>query len=214
MTRPYMRGPIHQAKEAAQRARAQNWFRQYMGGKTLQEIGDENKVTREYVRQLITKFHGKVAHLGGRSFTAKWRRQEFLARKDAYSLKQHGCTFAQYLELRRFSRALMKRGVSPYQTPIRAYIQQRNNALARGIEWTFTLWSWWQLWQQSGKWGERGRRLNNYVMCRFNDTGPYSPDNVYFDTTSHNIIASCAKRFRGSHPMPSPPDSPSQVSAA
>lgn len=137
----------------------------YRDGKTLEQIGAVYGITRERVRQLLTKA-GVTRDQGGQAKRAERRRIDAALRRDARFLKRKGCTFAQYCELR----ALKK--------PTRAYSMQKKNADRRGIGWEFTLWQWWTLWQQSGRWDQRGRG-NNYMMCRIGDVGPYSIDNVF-----------------------------------
>jgi hypothetical protein len=66
------------------------------------------------------------------------------------------------------------------------YVQQRCVARTRKIDWLFTFETWWQMWQDSGKWAERGRKLGQYCMARKGDVGPYSPDNVEIVTNSKN----------------------------
>ena len=66
------------------------------------------------------------------------------------------------------------------------YTQQRCAARKRNIEWLFTFESWWKMWDDSGKWLERGRKLNQYCMARKGDIGPYSPDNVDIVVISTN----------------------------
>lgn len=58
------------------------------------------------------------------------------------------------------------------------YTEQRYIAKQRSIEWLFTFETWWDMWQQSGKWEQRGRKRGQWCMGRRGDTGPYSPDNV------------------------------------
>lgn len=72
------------------------------------------------------------------------------------------------------------------QTPLAKYRFQQNAARRRGIEWEFTFDSWWKVWEDSGKWDERGQLAHQFCMCRIKDRGPYSPNNVYIDTTSSN----------------------------
>ena len=138
----------------------------YKSGKTLQEIGDQFGLSRERVRQLITKWYGIRATDGGQHKLAENKRAKFEAKRNARSLKKWGCNFEQYIELREMQR------------PTRAYASQRRNAIRRGIGWDFNLWQWWSIWQQSGKWSQRGRG-QGYVMCRKGDSGPYSIDNVF-----------------------------------
>lgn len=70
--------------------------------------------------------------------------------------------------------------------PIAKYKTQRQHAARRGIEWGFTLETWWAVWERSGKWPLRGRRLGEYVMARVMDLGAYAPDNVRIKTSSAN----------------------------
>jgi len=81
-----------------------------------------------------------------------------------------------------------------YKTPMGKYIRQRANAHARAIAWEFTFDTWWKMWQESGKWEQRGRGVGCYYMCRTGDTGPYSPENCRIDTISANQKESWAVR--------------------
>ncbi len=67
-----------------------------------------------------------------------------------------------------------------------AYMDQRHNAKRRRIPWQFEFEQWKQWWIDTGKWEQRGRTKDAFVMCRFGDRGPYSIDNVYPETVSHN----------------------------
>ena len=71
-------------------------------------------------------------------------------------------------------------------SPKGKYKTQMKNAEIRGIPWEFTFDTWWKLWEESGKWDQRGRGSDQYQMCRTGDTGPYSPSNVRIDTTLSN----------------------------
>lgn len=70
--------------------------------------------------------------------------------------------------------------------PKGAYIRQRANAVRRGIKWDISFEEWWNVWQQSGKWEERGREAHQYCMSRKNDNGPYSVENVKIVTMKEN----------------------------
>lgn len=70
------------------------------------------------------------------------------------------------------------------QTPEYAYKEQRQAARQRDIPWEFTYQTWLAVWIMSGKLNERG--VSGYHMCRYNDTGPYSPANVYIAHHSVN----------------------------
>ena len=61
------------------------------------------------------------------------------------------------------------------RTPERKkYDDQKAKAKCRGIEFTLTFEEWWDIWQQSGKWAERGIRKGQYVMSRNADIGGYT----------------------------------------
>lgn len=158
----------------------------YRSGKTLQEIGDQFGVTRERVRQLLTKYFGIRAPDGGQHKLAEERRLKFEAKRNSASLKRWGCNFDQYVELRDMKK------------PTRCFAAQRQNAAKRGIGWEMSLWQWWSIWQQSGKWSQRGRG-QGYVMCRIGDAGPYAIDNVFIATAREN--SSDQKRKKSGLPM-------------
>lgn len=66
------------------------------------------------------------------------------------------------------------------------YKQQECQARNRKIEWLFTFETWWKMWEESGHWNERGRKIGQYCMARKGDIGPYSPDNVDIVVVSKN----------------------------
>lgn len=74
-------------------------------------------------------------------------------------------------ELREYNRQWFK-------SPLGRYHQHKGKSLYRGIEFLLTFEEWWDLWQTSGKWEERGRRKDQYVMARFGDQGAYELGNV------------------------------------
>jgi hypothetical protein len=82
------------------------------------------------------------------------------------------------------------------KTPKGKYSVQKRKAKRRGIEWQLTFEDWWEIWQQSGKWEERGWGKYKYAMCRHGDSGPYSRENVFIDTNAGNLAT--IPRTRGS----------------
>jgi DNA-binding CsgD family transcriptional regulator len=145
----------------------------YRSGKTLAEIGAQYGITRERVRQLLAKFFQMDASDGGQAKVAADKRAKFEADRNAKSLKKWGCNWDQYVIIRGLKK------------PTRAYATQRKNADKRGIGWELNLWQWWCIWQQSGKWAQRGRG-QGYMMCRKGDVGPYAVDNVFIATGCEN----------------------------
>lgn len=155
--------------------RSERMAAMYREGKTLVEIGAEFSVTRERVRQILTGQYGITASDGGARVRALAARKEFARKRDKRCLKKWGCNYQTY-------RSILKHK----DQPTYAYWQQRRNAIERGIGWELTLWQWWQIWDKSGRWNERGRG-HGYCMCRLNDTGPYAVDNVYIATGAENM---------------------------
>lgn len=68
------------------------------------------------------------------------------------------------------------------------YVQHKNHAKSRKIEFLLSLSEWKQIWEDSGKWELRGNRTGKYNMMRKNDSGPYSLSNVYIGTHSANVV--------------------------
>ena len=66
------------------------------------------------------------------------------------------------------------------------YASQKGKAKHRGIEFNLTYEEWWDIWQKSGKWAQRGARKGCYVMSRYNDTGAYEVGNVFIQTHEEN----------------------------
>ena len=71
------------------------------------------------------------------------------------------------------------------KSPEQRYATQQEQAKARGIPWHFTFETWWALW--APHWEERGKAKGKLQMCRYGDSGPYSPDNVRLDTLENNV---------------------------
>ena len=67
------------------------------------------------------------------------------------------------------------------------YAQRWNAENKRNIEWKLSFDEWKQLWLESGRYDQRGIYQGQYQMCRYNDKGPYSIDNVRIDTTESNL---------------------------
>lgn len=157
----------------------------YKDGYTLQQIAEQYGISRERVRQVISKIHGLSATDGGQHVTAEKRAAKILAKKDARVFKRCGCTYSQWLHLVELGRIMQAEGHGGDKTPTRAWTRQRWNAVKRGISFELSLWQWWKIWEASGKWDERGRG-QGYVMCRNNDEGPYAIGNVFIATAAQN----------------------------
>lgn len=74
-----------------------------------------------------------------------------------------------------------------YPEAAQRYKEHKKNAYRRRIGWGFTLKTWWDVWDKSGKWAHRGAKSGHYVMARFKDIGPYSPTNVEIILHTKNV---------------------------
>ncbi len=66
------------------------------------------------------------------------------------------------------------------------YRQNRNYAAKILVPWELTLGQWWKIWQDSGKWEERGRGTG-YGLTRIDTTKPFSVDNVVIETAQESM---------------------------
>lgn len=144
----------------------------FLSGKTLAEAGRGFGITRERARQIVAA-NGVAPADGGWRLVASIKRENRKSELEEKSIKKYG-----------FSRDEMTQHRS--SGAILAYRTQRNNAAKRGIKWEFIFKDWWDVWQASGHWHERGRGFD-YVMARHGDVGPYSPSNVYICTQDQNM---------------------------
>lgn len=180
-------------------ARADAMVAMFTAGQTLESVGALYGITRERVRQIIKKQAGIVGKDGGKAKRGEARRERARLKKEAKCQARWGCSVAEYKGLRAVERAMMDAGKGYYQTPRGAFTTQRYNSKFRNIEWKLTLWQWWTVWCDSGKWEQRGRG-RSYMMCRFGDAGPYEMGNVYIATGVHNASIQPNNPNRKSHP--------------
>jgi hypothetical protein len=66
------------------------------------------------------------------------------------------------------------------------YKEHAFNAKYRGIGFDISFEDWCNIWISSGKWEQRGKGKNKYVMSRHNDIGPYAIGNVSIKSQEEN----------------------------
>ena len=66
------------------------------------------------------------------------------------------------------------------------YACQKGKAKHRGIEFNLTYEEWWDIWEKSGKWEERGVNKGQYAMSRYGDQGAYEIGNVFIQPIGEN----------------------------
>ena len=81
----------------------------------------------------------------------------------------------------------MKTPLTKY-TPLEKYKIHKKNAKQRGILFNLTFEEWWDIWQKSGHWEERGSGRGSYCMSRYGDMGSYEISNVFIQTNAQNVI--------------------------
>ncbi|EXF45243.1 hypothetical protein BAY1663_02322 [Pseudomonas sp. BAY1663] len=147
-------------------------------GKTLREIGGMYAVSGERIRQILAA-HGVTGKQGGQAVRTAKRSAATRQKREQACLEKHGCTLEQFQSV---CTHRPKGSTSPYLI----FGWQRNHANFRGIEWKMSFWEWFSVWQESGKWEERGRGAGSYCMCRVGDEGAYELGNVYIGSIVHN----------------------------
>lgn len=160
----------------------------YTGGSTLEEISQVAGVTKQRIQQILAKHGIRRCHGGAwvRESKTERREKQKLAARDARCQRRWGITLTEWVSIR------AAHGPSPF---LRFY-QQLYNASRRSIPFLLTFREWWSIWQESGRWPERGRigDLHRYVMARIGDAGPYAIGNVRIVTQSENMIEYHVKR--------------------
>lgn len=142
----------------------------FKSGMTMQAIGDKFCMSRERVRQLISR-HGISRNDGGNYVSTDYQ-------------KIYGC-----------SREEVEFFVKNYPKCMLRFRTQRSTAKGqRGIEWKLTFKEWMEIWKDH--WPNRGRG-HKLVMCRFKDQGAYEVGNVFIAPGSFNNAAYAIRKWHG-----------------
>lgn len=158
----------------------------YKSGQTLEEIGAAFGVTRERVRQVVSKQFGVSSAEGGQAIKYFLKVRDKLEKQSQEVASRNARDFANWGMTTEEIRAVSDLPRSNKHHPLRKFNQQRTNAIKRGIEWGLTFKQWWGIWQESGFWDKRGKGAG-YCMARHGDSGGYAPENVYICTIGENF---------------------------
>ncbi len=161
-------------------ARTERMVGLFRTGNTLQQIGDEYGITRERVRQIISR--AGIKREDGGVYIKRFLNAAHKERKPKRDGRYHvfyGCSKEDAERLN------CGKKVSVKGSHAHLYSRQRRNANRRGIAWEITFPQWLEIWIASGHFDERGRG-KGYCMARFGDSGPYHPDNVEIITVAQN----------------------------
>ena len=145
--------------------------RLFRSGLTCREIAERRGVSRQAVNSVIRR-SGFGSMDGGHTLKARIKRECGQQRRNAEYLEKYGYGVDEMRKFRRLGVVLRFR-------------QQKRNAGKRGVRWELTFRQWWEAWQASGFWEERGRP--GYCMARKGDKGPYAVGNIYFCTIRQNF---------------------------
>ena len=144
----------------------------YRQGLTLAIIGEKFGLTRERVRQLVSK-QGITRLEGGISCVHAQKVERANTEAEARYQLKYGFSRAEMADFR-------KRRVT------HAYSQQKKNSAERGIAFRLTFKQWVAIWEASGKYDQRGRGIGRYVMSRIKDEGCYELGNVHIQLSTEN----------------------------
>lgn len=107
------------------------------------------------------------------------------------NLDRYRCTKEEWLFLRDLGLQMIEQGICGKDTtPLRAYQHQHTAAHRRDIEFKLSLMEWWDIWDVSGHWSDRGLG-RGWQMCRKGDLGAYEVGNVFIGEGAENLSAAC-----------------------
>lgn len=154
-------------------------------GATFQSIGEVFGVSKQAVQKKLSTVMRD--DLSGRAVRQFLNVEKIKEKKYSQKNKTERRIFDIWgLTLDVYTALKAKYGSSAISTsPLAKYKCQKSNAATRGIGWELTFAEWWQLWQASGKFDQRGRG-HGYVMARFGDSGTYEIGNVEIITAAQN----------------------------
>ena len=157
----------------AKAAREQAIVDRFKGGDTVTDIAGDFEMTYQGVHRILKK-HGLSRADGGKAKQMADRKAKETGTPSIQD--RHGCTKEQWDELRAMDEDYKK-------TPLAAFNTFKNNFQnlnkETGIEFNITLWEWWELWKESGKWGFHMRNpAGMWVMAQKDRAQHLTKDNA------------------------------------
>jgi hypothetical protein len=73
----------------------------------------------------------------------------------------------------------MSRNSAYEASPRGQFSRQKANAVARGVNWELSFDDWWKVWEDSGKYPERGRLTGQYALVRKNPDASFNLNNIH-----------------------------------
>lgn len=152
----------------------------FKAGKTLSEIGQAHGVSRQRVHQIMKK-HSVSSEGNGAKLRVLNKKQEAANARAARVMEKWGMSVEEYK-----AHVAEHGSMTNPDSPMGKYCAQRHRCKQLGVQWLFTFKSWWDIWQASGKWDNRGRA--QYVMGRNGDaTSPMGPNTCRITTVADII---------------------------
>lgn len=154
----------------------------YRQGLTLAKIGEQFGITRERVRQLLSK-QGISRADGGASLGHAQKIDRALRDREARCQLKYGVSIEMWKHYN-------------ITGATRGWREQKRNADLRAIEFRLTFKQWVSVWEASGKFHLRGRGIGKYCMSRIRDDGCYEVGNVHIQLITDNS-REAVEKWRG-----------------
>jgi hypothetical protein len=162
-------------------------------GLTMVKIAEKNKITRERVRQIL-KIKYNLSSADGKVRKENIAKvQEKKSQSDLKFFNQHGMTKEKFNEIRE------KFGIVSFideggeakekvrNVVYQAYINQKANAYRAKIGFHLSFAQWWKLWEESGKFAERGQ--GKYGLVRHDSDFAFTIENTAIGLSSERASA-------------------------
>lgn len=145
---------------------------EFEAGKTTTELSAKYEMTRQGVHRILKK-NGLTRANGGKSKAVADRKAQEATIPSTLA-DRHGCSPEQWEQLRAMDEDYKK-------TPLSAFNTFKNNFqnLYKEVVFDMTLWEWWTLWEESGRWAQHARNPEGmWVMAQIDRALPLTKNNA------------------------------------